>query len=85
MIKWVLTEEQKATVKKHVQENYEDWCNDGKFCADSCADDLITHFGFTTHEEACDCQGLAEEVENDKWEAEAYYWGVELGFIKVAK
>jgi hypothetical protein len=85
MIKWVLTEEQKATVKGFIKTNYNQWVDEGRFDAEDCCDDVVKHFGFTTWDQEVDCFGLAEEVENDKWNAEEYYWGVELGFIKEVK
>jgi hypothetical protein len=84
-IKWVLTEEQKKTVKAWIKANYDRWCDEGKFYAEDAGEAAMKHFGFTTWDEGCDCEGLAEEVRDDKFDAEAYYWGVELGFIKEVK
>ena len=81
-IKWVLSKRQQMVVKAYIVAHYDKWVDEGRFNADWCCDDVVEFFGFKTHDEACDCQGLAEEVEDDKFRAEEYWWGVHLGFIK---
>lgn len=81
--KWVLSKRQQMVVKAYIVAHYDNWLADERgFDPEWCTDDVVKFFGFNTHELECDVYGLAEEVENDKFKAEEYYWGVELGFIK---
>lgn len=78
----ILTKGQQEVIKAYIRAHYDQWCDDEwGFSADRCAEDIIKHFEIKSFDAECECQGLAEEILDEKYREMSHYWAVQFGIL----
>lgn len=81
-MKWRLTEKQREDVREYIVKYFNDFVDVGGFCAESAAKSAAKHFNFPDEADEWDCEVIAEEIEEEDWQAKEAYWANYFGIRK---